>query len=338
MRPLALLLVLSACNSEPAEPVDTGDPPVELVVPTVEKERMEAAAVEALSLALHLDPRAVWTDHTTALELASPGCPDFFAGTPDLDNGDIPDDPGWAWSDLCTGPGGRRYAGWSWWDNTLDVTGDASTAVGAEARGSRRLVGDGIVTVDGSTVLELDGEVSDSVQRTDATGYSAWSYNTVVDATLGGPGIDSLAPGGLRAELVRNTTGGDTTTLDLRGNVFFFEHRIDERYDSLSVNLSWGTPDSLGPDACTEEPAGWLGLRDENAFWYELVFQPRYTDSDNPYDDSAFNPCDGCAVLYVRGIEQPTRICPDLSALWEQLSAPEPSAFALDMRTLLMEP
>lgn len=334
-----LLLTLLGCASE-EEPLDIGDPPVELVIPDVPPETVALAAQDALTLALAIDLRQVWPAHVETLDLASPGCPNFFAGSPDLDNRDIPDDLGYAWSDLCTANGARRYAGWSWWDSGVSVTGDASTAVGATAEGSRRLAGDALVGLGDNLQLEFDGEASDAVLRVDAAEYVSWTYSARTDATLSGALVDTLAPGGLRADLFARSTGGDADTLELRGNVHLFEHRIQDRYDSLTVDLLWAAPHSTAPDACADEPAGWIGIRDDNAYWTELIFQPRYDDdvTDDPYDNDPFNRCDGCANVYIRGVLQDFTVCPDFSFVWDgALSAPEAADYALDMRSLLMD-
>jgi len=327
------------CNSE-EEPVDLGDPPVQLDVPDVAPEELAAGVEEALATALAIDLREVWPAHVETLELASPGCPDFYAGTPDLENNEIPEDLGWSWSDLCTATGDRRYAGWAWWDNTVEVSGDASDNVGATTEASRTIVSDGLMALGDEVQLEFDGEASDSVLRVEATDYMSWSYSSLFDATVTGVLADTLTPGGLRAELFTRATGGDADTLELRGNVHFFEHRIRDRYDSITVDLLWAAPSSTSPDDCAEEPRGWIGVRDENAFWTELIFQPRYDDdvTDDPYDNVPLNVCDGCANVYIRGVKQDFTVCPDFSFVWDGgLSAPEANAYALDMRTLLAD-
>ena len=139
--------------------------------------------------------------------------------------------------------------------------------------------------------------------------------------------------------MYERTTGGDEATIELRGNIYYFDYRIAGRFDSVTVNLLWGAPDSLGPDECAAEPRGWIGVRDENAFWYDLVFQPRYDDDPNaePYQDGDYGPCDGCGTLYVRGLQQDgIEVCPDFSFLWDgTLTHPDPTDFALSLRDIL---
>ncbi len=341
MRGVLLLVPLALLGcAEDEDPLDFGEPPVELLIPDVSPDEVALGAEDALRLALAVDLREVWPAHVETLELASTGCPNFFAGTPDLDNNEIPEEAGYAWSDLCTATGGRRYAGWSWWDNRISVQGDSDSNIGATAEGSRRIVADGLVALGEDIQLEFDGEASDSVLRVDATDYSSWSYSSLVDATMTGALIDPIAPGGLRAELFTRATGGDADTLEMRGNVHLFDHLLRDRYDSMTVDLLWAAPGSTAPDVCADEPAGWIGVRDENAFWTELIFQPRYDDdvTDDPYDNDPFNRCDGCANVYIRGVLQDFTVCPDFSFLWDGgLSAPEANAYALDMRTLLAE-
>ena len=80
-------------------------------------------------------------------------------------------------------------------------------------------------------------------------------------------------------------------------------------------------------------------MRDENAFWFDVVFQPRFDDdaTDDPYDNFSYGPCDGCGTLYVRGLEQTDiEVCPDFSFLWSgALTHPEADDYALSMRDIL---
>ena len=93
----------------------------------------------------------------------------------------------------------------------------------------------------------------------------------------------------------------------------------------------------LRPRGCALEPKGYLSIRDENAFWHDLVFQPRYEDDiDDGYDDDPYTACDGCGTLFVRGLEQPIIVCPDLD-LFSQLSPPAVEDYVLSVRDLLEE-
>jgi hypothetical protein len=336
MRPLILALGLGCAPEE--EPVDLRDPPAELPLPDVDPAAIEAAAADALALVIALTADAVWPAHVDAVAQGAPGCPDLYVGPHDLEARAL-GEGGWSWADLCVGPEGRRYAGFTWWDGSVSREGDASSPVGATLEGSRRLVADGLVAQGEDVLLELDGELSDSLLRVDAPDLATWTHSSRVEATLGGTWLDGLAPGGLRAGLVSRLTGGGPETIELRGDLHLFEHRLQGVFDSVAVDLAWAAPDASAPDACAAEPAGWIGLRDEDAAWIELVFQPRHGDATGaPYDNPPYDPCDGCATVFVRGIEQDLTVCPDLGFVWEgALAPPDPAGFAVDPRALLTD-
>jgi hypothetical protein len=329
---IGLVALLVAC--EEPEPVDLRDPAPVLEVPPVDAAVVEVAASNAIQLALGVDHRIVWGGHVDALDARSAGCPDIFVGAPNLDV-DVPDG-GLSWNDLCSAPGDLRYAGHAWWENGLDADGDAATAEGRATEAYRRLQGDALVTVGDDVLFEIDGEAEDDLTRIDADGFSRWVYSSRVDGVVGGTLVDNLAPGGMRADVVLRATGGDTDQTELRANLYFYEHRLETVFDSVAADLEWPDPDTLGEDGCALEPTGWMGVRDTDGYWYDLVFQPRYDDpTDSPYPNEPHGPCDGCASLYVRGIEQDARICPDFSFVPGFVAPPEPAAFALNSRELL---
>jgi len=342
MRALPFLLVLAACKAE--DDLDLGDPPEELELPDLTGVDLKAAYAAGLTTALQADTRVAWNAHVATVAMAEPGCPDFFAGTPDLEEMDVPEEPAWSWADHCTQPSGRTFGGFAWWQNDLAVTGDVEDAEGATSEAFRRIVADGVVAgADDVVAYEFDGEASDSLMFAEGEGWSQWTYSSLLDGTMTGtipfdPAAGGIV-GGYRAEMYVRSTGGDAQTVEARGNVYWFEHRIAERFDSVAVNLLWGAPDSLAPEECPLEPRGWIGLRTEDAYWFDIVFQPRFDDdpTGDPYQNIEYSPCDGCGTLYVRGLEQTDiTVCPDLSFLWNGgLTHPEPNDFALSIRDQL---
>jgi hypothetical protein len=338
MRSLTLLLVLSGCGLGSGSGDDTGyAPPVQLAVPDVSSLDLESTWTDALKLALTIDARSAWDAHKDGLELVTPGCPDLFYGTPDLDNDEIPDDvDGMAWADHCSTPGARTFAGYTFWQNAASVEGSVAALEGLTTTGNRNLYTNGLIAEGDAVISELDGTIGDSFLRIQTDSTERWTYNSRVDGTITGSASEThgTPAGGLRADLVLSYTGGDTKTLDdARGNIYFFEHRIADRFDSIAMDLAHAAPGNNAND-CTEEPLGHISLRDENAFWYDLVFQPRYGTDDSGYTNEPYTECDGCGMIYIRGLEQGIEVCPDFSFLWDgnTLTTPAVEDFLLSSR------
>ena len=110
-------------------------------------------------------------------------------------------------------------------------------------------------------------------------------------------------------------------------------------FDLAIVALGKEALASILTTMALSEPRGWIGLRTEDAYWFDIVLQPRFDDDPtaDPYDNADYSPCDGCGTLYVRGLEQTDiTVCPDLSFLWNGgLTHPAPTDFALSIRDQL---
>lgn len=331
-------LFLSGCGLiGGSDDQDTGyAPPVELAVPDLAGLDLASTWTDALKLALTIDARAAWAGHVTTLDMVTPGCPDLYFGTPDLENDELPDEDGMAWADHCTTAGERSFGGYTFWQNEASVLGSVAALEGLTTMGNRNLATDGLVAEGDVVISELDGDISDSFLRIETTDSLRWTYNSRVDATVTGsaPTTHGVPAGGYRADLVLSYTGGDTKTLDdARGNIYLFEHRIADRFDSIAMDLADAAPSNNAND-CPEEPLGFISLRDENAFWYDLVFQPRYGTDDSGYTNQPYTECDGCGMIYIRGLEQGIEVCPDFSFLWDgsTLSTPTVDDFLLSSR------
>ena len=158
-----------------------------------------------------------------------------------------------------------------------------------------------------------------------------------MDATVTGtlPFPDGPA-GGWRTDLNLSWTSGDQDTLTANGNVYFFDHLIAGRFDSVNMDLTLQGPTGASPEACTAEPIGFISLRDPDAFWYDLVFDP--LESDGEYDNEPYAGCDGCGTLYIRGVKQEAPVCLDLSWVWSgALTPPAAADYALGLRGLGLE-
>ena len=332
---LLTTLILPGCNRE-EDSVNTGPPVEELVLPQLDDVDMPAAYTDAINLALGVSLSSPWQGNIDVLELGHEGCPDFYVGAPV--DADLDDDEqfGISWSDYCSTPGGLYYGGYVVWDGSVTGDGDASSAEGRTVEGTRRMMANSVVGNDDDVIYEFKGEGSDSLYLVEAKDYTRWAYSSLVEATVTGSTITDNG-GGWRTDLYLYATGGNADYIEARGNIFLFDTLISERFDSVAMELSFSGPTGAAPDACTTEPIGWIGLRDENAYWYDLVFQPT-SKSDTSANDTPYNACDGCGTLYVRGIEtvEYGEVCMDFSWLWQSapVTLPEPEDFIFTIRHL----
>lgn len=337
----ALALGLSACAGDggDTDPLVLDDP-VELPPPDISGLDMPAAYETAFTLLTELDLRTTWAGHQAAMDLRRPGCPDIFAGNPDIENIDIgSDNDGMSWRDFCEQSDGTEFGGFEYWEIAINAEGDPTSGAGRTTEASRFLFGDAVIRNGDDILFEWDGEATDGLTTTVAAAdYAAWSYSSSMEGTASGALTfgDTTTPGGYRIGLTRRASGGADQGLEANGNVYFFEHRIQDRFDSIAVNLELVGPEAAGPDDCVQEPQGYISLRDEDAFWYDLVFSPRYDgDPDDPdYPNQPYSECDGCGTLYVRGLEQEgVEVCLDLAFLWEgPLDPPAVQDFAFTLR------
>ncbi len=336
---MVLLAMLLACApEEEQEPVDVGEPAPTLDLPDLDGIDLEATYQDALGLALTATMGPAWSGHVDSLTLARSGCPDFFAGAPDED-ADIDEDAGGlSWADYCETDGGLFYAGWAWWTSDIAFSGEVDGEEGSAFEASRELVGDGVVGDDAGEIFAWEGEASDAVSSEETASYARWTWSSTVAGTLQGSSLfaSSQAPEGWRADMSLYATGGDSQSVDIVGDVFFFTPVLQDRFDSVGLNLSWTPADQTAPDACALEPTGYISVRDDDAYWYDLVFQPAEDDdvTGEGYEDDPYLACDGCGTLYVRGIAQDITVCPEFSALWEAVTPPEAEDYILTLRDL----
>lgn len=333
----ALFLVLLGCQgsgpAEEAPPPDRGATVEPLVLPDLEGIDFVAAFTDALQLTRTVNTQAPWAGHVTGLELRQEGCPDLWSGAPE--EADLMDATGISWADYCDTPGGLYYDGFAYWETAMGVSVDLET-VTWEA--SRTLVADAIVGAPEGVIFELDGTATDSVYRVEAGGEtSRWIYSSLVEGTVTGSGAfadDTLTPAGWRTDLYLYLTGGDVDSFEARGNVYLFDGRLHERFDSLAMDLELAGPTGLGPDDCGLEPKGWIGLRDENAYWYDVVFLPVSEDATTDYDNAPLSDCDGCGTLYVRGVAS-GEVCMDFTFLFDgSFAPPDVADFILTLHDL----
>lgn len=300
----------------------------------------ESAFVDAVKMMTTVSTQQPWVGHVAALDRRALGCPDFWTDPFTVSGVLVGSEEGVAWNDDCVTADGLFYDGWIWWDSTVRENGDADTYEGRTSEGSRMLSGDATVGED-EIDFEFTGDASDTFYEVRAYGdYHRLVYSTTMDATVTGRDVfdgDALTPDGYRTDLVMTLTAGDVDNFEARGNVYLFSEQLHDRFDSIGVDMELQGPLGAGPDTCTLEPLGWIGLRDANAYWYDVVFLPRFEEDivDLDFPNDPLSTCDGCGRLYVQGIEQDREICVDFSFLFDgTMPLPEVDDYVLPWHSL----
>ncbi len=337
---LFLLWACATSSSTDAEapPEDRGPADV-LEIPDVSGVDFVEAYLAAMRLNLEVTASRPWGGHLASIDDVEPGCPDLYVGPPPNDDVMIDDaSRGLSWYDTCSTTAGLAYDGFSYWETDVSSAGQPDTVEGETTSATRMLVSDAAVRdTDTSLRWEFDGEAADSIYQVEATGYSHWVYSTLVTGTVSGPDSfdgSGTTPGGYRTDLYLYATGGDVDELEARGNTYLFFDRLADRFDSTAMDFTLIGQRGAGPTDCTLEPYGWIGLRDENAYWYDLVFLPTdLLDAQEPYPNDPLSECDGCGTLYIRGVEQ-GEICVDFSVLFAEITRPTVAEFVLPLHSL----
>lgn len=315
-----------ACTGEGDTGVDLGDPAPSLEVPDLTGVDLELAFAQGALLAPAVQLTQPWDQHAALVALGQDGCPDLYAGAPDTEDMDV--EGGQSWSDYCETAGGLYFRGQAWWDTSIAVTTEDDG--GATVQASRTLVADATAGDSEDLGFRFDGQAEESIYQVVDGDYIHSTWSSLVTASFDSTADATAAD--WRGDLYLYWTGGETRSVELRGNVYFYTTVIEDRFDSVAVELTWTAPEDSDPDGCTAEPVGWMGLRDSAANWYDLVFQPT---ADGDYADLPYTDCDGCGTLYVRGIEQGT-YCPDLSfeTMYASLTPPDVEDFVFTLREL----
>lgn len=281
------------------------------------------AVREALRIAGIATTATAWNAHVTSLDSGTDACPNTWLGTPPEDfvdiNGADEDSTGLSWFDNCTTALGSSFQGFSYWEHDVDL--------GAR-QGSRALAMDGqIVDPAGSLLLDFDGEATDAL---DGGTYQSSMTARVLRGSLLGFGS------GLRGELDASWAGG---RMELSGQVHLEDGfgPPDMRNPSLDAspeltnvtNWTQGMPryTSVRYDLdfegdCSLEPRGYVGVRGNEGFWFDVYFLPKYDPVEDlsraasfPFEAIDNLDCDGIGTLFVRNLDlrQVERISRDWS-------------------------
>jgi hypothetical protein len=320
------MLVVSAwvCALGCAEEAEPEPDAPALDVPVVEDLPGSFAAALALAAAPPID--AAWAGLTEGLARGTNTCPDVWLDPPDAG-------PGFGWKDRCA-TGGTSFVGSVAWSSDAERFGDVSTAEGRTSLGERSLDGAASVETDDGLLWAFDGQASEVVTHTDAVSYTQWTWSTRLRGTVRGAVLGQDPESGLRADLSAFATGGASWSLEVAGDLHLLDGLLAAQFDSVALDLRIA---GEGPE-CTEEPSGWIGLRLPDATWFDAVFQPRDEPEpgDAPYANDPYGGCEGCATLYVRGLEQ-GEVCLDFSFLLEGREPPDVATFLLPLRERIRE-
>jgi hypothetical protein len=279
---------------------------------------MSAVVQEALALGGLTTLSAAWTGHMATLDSAPDSCPAIWLGPlpEDLVDIDMDDEqPGMSWLANCvTDPGNLTFSGFTHW----------STEIVEDVSGGRTLVADAEVTdSSGAVLFAFDGEASDGLDLT--SGQYSSVLNGEITGSLVGLGADGFGSG-LRTggEFEASWNQADASGLRLFGTVTAFDGfgPPDERDPATSPELenvpgwSQGMPrftsvryDLQFTEDCAEEPVGFIGIRGNEGFWFDVYFLPIYDPEEDTFQSKAFPyeeidnvSCDGIGTLFARNV------------------------------------
>ena len=288
-----LLLTTLGCKGE--DKGDTGgigaqgtDGTIELTMPDLTSVDIDAAFADAIDVAMTVSTGVSWGGHIRSLERRHEGCRISTSEHPNFtDDFGLPDGGGngLLWYDNCTTPGGLFYRGMQYWDGRGAIDGDPQSSSGQTQQGNRTMAGASTVGDNQETRFQFRGTASDSLSRVIAPDYERWTYSSTVEATVSGTDaldpIASLTPGGWRAD---STSTPPAAVSPARGPGRRLPVRAPHPGPLRFARDRHRTVERLvGRTGHALEPRGWIGLRDENAWWIDVVFMP--TESDDGTGD-----------------------------------------------------
>ncbi|MEZ4236902.1 MAG: hypothetical protein R3F59_12265 [Myxococcota bacterium] len=321
---------------------------------------IRSAVEEAIHLGGLATLASTWRGHVGSVDVGTAACPGVWIGQlPDgVVDVDMGDDPGLSWAATCaTVPeqaGGpfREFSGFTHW-----------TATVTETEGARSLIADADVHSDaGEELFHFDGEANDSL-TVDGGG---WQYQSTLDGSVSGRLTDT--EGGVRTGGGFEASWGSDGALTMFGTVTALDgfgpadqrpadapevaHLPDwapgrPRFTSVRFDLTFG------PE-CAQEPVGYVGLRGNEGFWFDVYFLPKFAADDPTFEATGFPyeqidnvACDGVGTLFARNIDLRAldeeradwsrEVAPDFASAAAALPAPALADFVYTLRNLPLE-
>lgn len=318
---MLLPLALAACDPDPKPGTQIGalrEPDPSPMPPSDTRTLdMGAAVEEALRIGGITTLTAAWAGHVGSLDLGAPAgdCPQIWVGPLPDDVVDVDmdeDEPGLSWLSNCetrVADGENTFSGFTHWTTTM-VEGES---------GARTLVADAEVTdKNGKVLFGFDGEADDSLDL--ATG----TYTSNLDGEVVGTLSD--AEGGFRTGGGFEASWSPSGTLRMFGTVTAFDgfgppdNRTIVESPEIAGLAGWvsGMPrftsvrfDLEFMPECTAEPVGYVGIRGNEGFWFDVYFlpiadleaEPTAQSTAFPYEQIDNIACDGIGTLFARNID-----------------------------------
>lgn len=346
---LALTITASACTPGPVEvePPAPREPDPPPTLPMDFKALDVKSAVEtALQIGGIATAAAVWNGHVGSMAQATRACPAVWTG-PLPEDADVDGDfeEGLTWLDDCTTPAGVRMLGYNHWETNADA-GTESRSVTADAT---------VTDANGAVLYEFMGEASDSLDE-----------NGGYDSTFTGELTGSLAGigSGLRGEV--EASWAPDGSMRFFGNITTFDgfgppdNRDPQLAPELENQPGWrpGAPrftsvrfDLEFTGDCAAEPLGFVGIRGNEGFWFDVYFMPIYDPAEGSAQSNAFPfeeidniACDGIGTMFTRNASLKEEdesdpawsreVSPDFAAILAALPTPSPDDFVFTLRDL----
>ncbi len=227
------LLILGACKDTDGVTTEDFVPAKELILPDLSNIDMESAFTEAIKRTAGIQLNPAWNGNRSVLNYRRPNCPDLYVGGPSTGMMATNVSGGVSWSDYCSlSSAGLEFSGYVYWDGSVSQQGNPEDPSGLTIQGDRTMIGQGTVKYQNDLFFEFKGEGQDSMYLVEAPdGYRRWTYSALIQGTINGS--EAVEPGeGFRSDMYIYATGGDVASLEARGNAYWSDYLIEDKFDS----------------------------------------------------------------------------------------------------------
>jgi hypothetical protein len=312
-----IALLMLACGDgtareTAAEPelLDTGAAPD----PGFDDDALAVLATDAFEVVMGVGMAPAWAGMGASLAAVEGSCPAVYDGPPPSLAKEA--ETGWSWEDACATDSGAEFLGHLWWSASLEqVEGQGKES--ARVEGTRSLVGEAAVQVDGALRFGFRGSFEDSLSQSLDETAPDWRYSAILDGVVTGDAVmqaEGSTPGGWGADGFFSTKGGVQQTFSMAVDVSFEDPALDGQLQAAAATLAWS--ELLVGVGCDLEPAGILSFLTTGGAWIDLGFE------SGTGDVKGASTCDGCAHLSVDGEPTGRFICTDLRFVWDGRLAP----------------